>query len=513
MVNVLVVEDQVWTRRALCEMICTKELGIESIDEAENGIEAFSRIRKGGIDIVVTDIRMPGMDGLELTSNIRKIQPDMKVIIVSGYQDFQFAQKAIQYNVKEYLLKPVSPTSMNETLTKVIEEIRKSQVYDTQILKLVFQQLLNAVPKHDINSANIFFDDFDNKCKRVLRIQCDTSAERFIQFFQSGLCAKDIYTVPLFTNGGWSMLLTSKHIFSDKDITAAIEKARAVSGMPEIQIGLSSSFTDSDYVWIAELESILTIMSRSGNEAVFVFNKNCDDFNLHSKDSRILFEAFENNEFIQVNKLLNQFFPENISRYYLDCQCYRLILAIMAHIKETSPLIDYFYLLITLQHIIRISSDYKCNFDQWVKNAFRRTFENMVVNEKTDVESTINWCKEYVINNLNEDISLSVLAKKLHFSPSRLSNLFKQVTNTKYIDFVTDLKIKRAKAYLENTNMKVSEIANELGYVDFRHFSKLFKEIEKVNPSDYRENYRARNSEAASNVENSIAESTIEFPL
>lgn len=497
LIHLLIAEDEVWTRKSIREMISCNKLGIGSVEEVDNGIDALNRIQHGGIDILLTDIRMPGMNGIELTGVIRESYPEIKVVFLSGYSEFQYAQQAIKYNISEYLLKPVTSLSMNSALKKIIAEINQLKEKEIRINQMVLRQILETVPSRNIDSTDILKQNLKDAWKIIVRIQDEDNQgmEPFTHELRSLLINNKIQCIPVFVNKGWSLLLYSQQSHSMDEIISIIHAFPLWMNSNSIHIGLSSAYYDLESTWIAELESILAILSQLGNVRICKFHRYSDDGPaIGSPDLNKFLGVFETKSLIELNNFLNNYFPENATHYNIACRCYKLITALLSNseVQEANSLNDYFYILKTLQHIIRISSDDSRNLVQYLKDVCRRDFESMIENQKTKNENIIDWCQNYIMNNLNGDISLSILAQKLHFSPSHLSNLFKQATNKNYIDFITELKIKKAKNYLRNTNMNINDISICLGYTDVRYFSKLFKKIEGIPPSLYKEKVKDR---------------------
>lgn len=151
--KVLIVDDESFVRRSLSEMLGSANHNFSIIGSVENGLEAIQLLKEQTIDLVISDIRMPGMDGLELSKHIHECHPDTETILLTGYQDFSYASQAIRYGVREYLVKPNSVENILEVVTSVYErlELKKqhrqvSQLREKNLREKRLSDLLYGIP-------------------------------------------------------------------------------------------------------------------------------------------------------------------------------------------------------------------------------------------------------------------------------------------------------------------------------------------------------------------------------
>jgi two-component system, response regulator YesN len=492
-INILIAEDQPWTRKGLIQMINCHHLGIEYIEEADNGLDAIKRIEQGGIHLLLSDIRMPGMDGLELSRLVQERFPDIKVVILSGHNEFEYAQKAIRYRVKDYLLKPIQASALNQTLEQVIGELNEGKERDLHIYRMILRQLLEGSLIRETDPIGLFSDAFSNSWKRIIRIQNGDGMEQgifddYIHAVQQAIRHCPFSAIALNLENEWLMMLTAEQPFDADILEKLFTDYMHDIPLGSIRIGLGTWYLDPDLTWISDIESILALQL-SPNKIFCEYSTSLlTDVSHKTIDSQLLWNSFEQRELTKMNHLLVQWFPETSTQSEIRFRCILLIKSILYRITmEDSLKVDYFFLLNRLKYMIKSSSHSAREMIQWVIETFRRSFEVMVSSEEKNGEQIVGWCQSYIMNNLSDDIHLSYLADKVHFSASHLSNLFKQITGKNYIDYVTELKINRALTYLES-NMKINDIALKLGYVDSRYFSKLFRRIVGSTPSEYKLN-------------------------
>ena len=154
MVKLVVADDEEKVCRLIIALGEWKKLGIEVVGTASNGIQALDMINREKVDILITDIRMPGCSGLELIEKVRKLSPDIKIMIVSGYANFEYAQNAIKQGCSEYLLKPINKAALNEALAKMVAQIEASRKNN-----LAFQDFQNERKEEMIKIRNMLIQN------------------------------------------------------------------------------------------------------------------------------------------------------------------------------------------------------------------------------------------------------------------------------------------------------------------------------------------------------------------
>src|SRR5690554_5964851 len=150
MIRVIVADDEYKVCQLICQLINWDELGMELVGTASNGIEALEMIEREKPDLVLTDIRMPGYDGIEVLKRVRENNPDIEFIIISGYSHFEYAQSAIEYGVSNYILKPIDAEVLNATLQKVRKRYMERRNQEEADLVLQEQQAANAARLRDM---------------------------------------------------------------------------------------------------------------------------------------------------------------------------------------------------------------------------------------------------------------------------------------------------------------------------------------------------------------------------
>lgn len=486
MTNLLIAEDQVWTRKGIIEMIDFDLLDIANVYEAENGIEALDMLELGGIDVLITDIRMPGVDGLALSRIVMEQYPHIKVIIVTGHDEFRYAQQAIQYNVKEFLLKPIQPAALNYALEKILGEFHVSKERETQFFRMVMRQLFEGISINEVEPLGEFSDLFGPGFKRIVRIQGSNaeSTQAFVRRLDME-GTNDIHIICLALEDVWCLMVSSDNIDAWAEFRSYVTSAFDTERCDAIRIGIGSEYVDLNHTWISELESMLSLLISPEETQV------CEYDAVHSPEAdapelQQLWDCFERQDLPGMNRGLLAWFNEQLPNPQIRQRCFQWAQFALSRFKQSeSPFHDSF-MMKRLQYLVRMSAHHSTpELVQWIRETCRQ-INVLHTHHERKSEQLIAWCHAYIVSNLENNISLNRLSEQIHFSPSHLSNLFKQVTGQTYIEFVTALKMDRAKTYLKETNNTVHEIACTLGYEDARYFSKLFRRVTGMTPTAYK---------------------------
>lgn len=530
MIKVFLVEDEVIIRESVKNSIDWEKEGYEFAGEASDGELALPLILEEKPDIVITDIRMPFMDGLELSRIVKEKLPDTKIIILSGHDDFGYAKEAIKIGVTEYLLKPVSAAVLLEHLQEVADKIQKQQ--DEKEMFLVYQQEMQENEKliktkflRELFSEEISLSDALEKGKRF---DIDLSARFFqillFKYLQDNVslqlfeeveeCEDKKDGIYVFERGieGWAFLITSSNDFIEEKTEKLKDKLENISQkyseldffggiggvVPRIR-ELKKSFQDADLAFAARFVK---------NPNQIICKKDLHPVNQDDEFDVSSFDAVN-----EMQKIIEKFL-ENGARE----EIVSFVQALFAEVSE-----EHFRSLMFRQYIIMNLYATVMEFcKRFKKEGTEKQLEDILQNEdllKNAVMTveTIPDIEDYVVTLLqkaidlrntisgrrysdiiltaqkmireeymSEEISLNVVAARVCMSPSYFSTIFSKETGKTFIEYLTEVRMEKAKEYLVCTNMKTSDIAFEIGYKDPHYFSFLFKKTQGCTPKEYR---------------------------
>lgn len=538
MLKVLIADDESMICSLISQLIEWQELGFEIVGMAHTGIDAFEIIKKRKPDIIISDIRMPGYDGLELIKRTKEAGIDSEFVMISGFKQFEYAQNAMKYGVKYYLLKPIEEEKLQEIVLEIKEDILEktediqyknhleSEVKETKdrmkkrfLTSMLFSNK-NGMEMNleDIGNTNLEYStQFQEGIYQVVFIKLDTSEEsevninsltdelnKYIE--QLGIQCKEYITT--YTHSGVITLLnyaTEKEKQMEEQIEKLYENVKKyIDTFQGFSIVVGVGTKSYDFFQMG-------FCLKTAIDAV--------KFRIRYRDVGILFydsyqfEAYDINKFITPIKrqgFISAVESEEssaVERYITE-----EIQGIRGETPKYSPVL-LFDLLVIYAGFLMEYCDHKSLHDDKLDNMYKK-WNIMVDNAKSEgavISVTrkffagvlihisevkkekdikpIRAVKEYIENNFMEEISLNQLAELVNMNASYLSSVFKKETGMMYSEYLICCRMEHAKKLLAESNDNIAEVASQSGYQDSRYFSKQFMKQVGLKPSEYRKLY------------------------
>jgi two-component system response regulator YesN len=539
MYKVFLVEDEIVVREGIRNSIAWEKTAYTLAGDAPDGEVALPMIRDIRPDILITDIKMPFMDGLALSRIVKKTLPEIKIIILSGHDEFEYAREAISIGVEEYLLKPISSRDMLKTLDKIAARIdaEKEQVKNIERLKRQIRTHSDTLRERwllDLVNGKIPAADAIEKARELgidLIARCYCTAVIGIVFPPENqsqlLTAKGIILtivekhphVLLFREDEKKLIMIIKDAGAPdasgtEDTTESARQPSLEEGVNSLarrikhevernteckialgigaKVGrageLSSSYFGAKQILNYLLALGLFQISDKLQSETRIFDQtgllSIDDDPLliklkyaTKKDIDPLIEGF-------VELLGNGFEENQMLEYYLFGE---IIVAVSKICEELNGDIKAIIPFSLNQHEISQIIKSREVFYEKIRVLLTALIEFRDSTTQGRYRSVILKAREYIdLNYGSEDISLHVVASHVGISPNHLSTVFAQETGENFIDYLTRVRIEKAKQLLKNTGMKNTDIAYETGFGDPHYFSFIFKKNTGVSPREYR---------------------------
>ncbi len=535
MIDVLIVDDEKKIREGISNIIDWAKHDICICGTASNGLEALDMVDMLMPGIVITDISMGDMDGLELLEIINQTYPTVKVILISGYREFEYAQKAIALNAFSYLTKPINPKALLEKVIEAKSEIEKkiSEIKINDVIRKKLRENILVVKdsffttlmegrlrnKADIESRAEFLDinlSFNQFLVSIMAFEAGGSVKNKnfydISFYKAAIMSKteekigDMYTCFVFNFGTKIAVL----ICSD-----LIEKSLLIDRMEQIKSWVNNNMGLSLSVGIGNVCGSIDKISlsyRTASDAIqysVVLGKNAvidSDKIAETTKEKIAMEDFESimgaNDDILTGAIKNG--DTHILRDWLD-EIFASVKQIVRNDirqKERVIFLLAFYLTKILFSLEIQGHQYYGNENDLftVMNTMtgmediRRFMKDFFTEAVRELEKSKQSKNSYLVNQAlkcidvyqEHNVTLVSMAERLQIHPSYLSKIFKQETGESFSEHLIKKKMNSAKQLLKTTNKKVYEIAGSIGYKDVAHFTKLFKKTFGVSPTEYR---------------------------
>jgi two-component system response regulator YesN len=503
MLTVLIVDDEKTTREFLVEYIPWIELGFSQVNQAEDGEKAYDIALKTDPDLILTDIMMPKMNGIELIRQARDAIPNCKAIFLSAYSDKSFLKAAIKLQAIDYVDKPIeidelidiikktvatinSENKINEYETgkgKLIKELCKENFdlqfqfdllkkYNFQHYKFYTVLIIKALSENQIQVAiEIIRKQFKND-KSALISTCLNDRKLDVVAILGTLC--DRQTVVDKLNTYYQICKHNQlHIFTTVGDT--------VNEISQIYISYNTTTVLNNYQFYIGDTGL--VIEKSDTNSKYEFDNQL---------VRKIYNSLNDKNQLEVQQLINDCISA-IKKYqpldlnYIRNIFFSILLVFEQYISEQNLSLssflnnkeDDFYLwqLVSFFETIDHFSKYIENLIQWVFTEY----ENIAYSDN------IQEVLQFIEGNLADyNLSVSSIAEFMRMTPSYICQIFKKETGFTLNHFITSERIKTAKKLLEEKNLLLSEISTDVGYYDAKYFTKVFKKEAGMTPSEYR---------------------------
>ncbi|MET3548735.1 two-component system response regulator YesN [Paenibacillus favisporus] len=513
--KVMIVDDEVIIRNGLSTVVNWEENGFTVLKPAASAEEALQRIPDEQPEIIFTDIRMTGLSGIDMAREVKKQFPDTEIIIISGFDEFAYAQQAMREGVSDYLLKTSRPGEIIQSAAKARErlEVRRrneegGRVQQTIVNRGFLRRLLASGSAPDATTEAEFWDRFPD-----LRPDADggTVLRIWLLWVHSSSSGKrgsrpdgDVYRIVgswlaerlpcawLEWNGALLLLVKSRGEDDWSRMRPVLGHAEAelgcrvtaAGGLPFTQLqdlpaALAAAAEAGSYAWLLRAERRIRyeeVVSRRGIRTVCTVEEETELFALLRAGDTSRLQSW-------ITDLLERIIldpeatPGSMQAYLhsILVSARRWLERAAASIGYSSPLpsgtpFDIYELAkwperIMVHELKQIMQQYRG-----------------MVSASSPVERAI----AYIHDHLDQSLSLQQVAKHVHMNPNYFSELFKRETGRNYLEYVTQAKLRKAMRLLRETPAKISEVAGEIGYEDLKYFNRLFKKFTGLTPSEYR---------------------------
>ncbi|MGE8203371.1 response regulator [Heyndrickxia sp. NPDC080065] len=502
--RLIIVDDEKLERTAISKMIQTEMPGIEIIGEAVNGRMAIQLAHELQPDLMMMDIKMPGIDGVEAVKEIRKHNKRVRFIMVSAFNTFEYAKEVMQQGVKEYLLKPSKKKDVLEALARVSEEIMEERTilseYQhtkenlTRALSVIESEWLSSLLLNHIEDLN--FKEWSNLLGIEVKsgyivlftVQDDheRTSNRDKRSLYSGLksimktnMSQECVIGPMVDNKIPVLILLNTIHDKNRMKSKAIKSAHTVVNTfqnkfknVKLAAGIGSAFDKIDLLAQSYHEAILALEQRKGRDVFFYADK---EINLVP----VFFE--KERELLEWIKLGDRSRALQTFELYVEA-------------NQDQPKHFFEELMIMISRMLGDLGIHfeKRNFlqgDEWIVQLRQFVVDAVEVVQAWRIrnhKSYLQKAKEYIETNYEKNITLEEVAEYVDLSPFHFTKMFKEKFGLTFIDYLTDLRIEKAKNEILHTNKSLKEICFSVGYKDPNYFSRVFKKKTGVSPTSYR---------------------------
>lgn len=532
--KLLFVDDEYAIRERLKRTVDWIANNVELVGTAKSGNEAIELIDKYEPDIVLTDVKMLGMDGISLSKWINENRPHIRVIFLSAYNDFEYARKALKYDVVDYLLKPLDISLLFEIINRIRgdmarqradkDEIERFKSFLEKDMPVLREKYVHDVleGKYQGNMEELFKSyDIDligdsyvvviitiesSHFKDVNNIGISITSE-LVKLELADFIRKQVkspYKAYIFNENNESIgvvfAIDSQHQKTSihRDIIGIMENTREYfAGKNRVlTIGLSNIYKNIKSLANCYYEALRALKARvyMGRDIIIPYNS------LNTKESQFIMEIYETENIFEHMKNYDWFNVQLSIKRYFDHYAKK------PDIIESHPQLIIYELISVLKRILVYNQDFsgtainreeidkllRCETVQdmyeGIIKIFRKHFNLMIEQKNYNSNRIIKEVKEYINKNYMNNINLTEVAEYVYLSPSYLSRLFLKEAGVLFSDYLVHYRVEKAKELLLTTDLKVYEISEKVGYQCEKHLIKMFKRVVGNSPLEFKKN-------------------------
>lgn len=516
----IIIDDEKHVREGLLLLGQWDKFGIDTIFEAEDGDEAIKLINEHRPEIIFTDMRMPKRDGIALLKWLHSSDIPSTTIVISGYEDYEYMRNAIQYKSFDYILKPIDPQILNETIEKAIKEwqaqelIRKARIEETQVLDEAkplywdhfFSRLLT---KHsddysietkrvktefnvDLNKVQyqagvISTKPFEKKLSDDLEGMLATFLKKCNQLMRknnAGVCFRNFQKDSEFVLLFWKQ----------KDLAFMTEQIVSIFYQlfkfnSSVCLGGKASNIASAYISAEKVHLNHNLMKRK----MMITEKDLSEIKMITlfDFSQELMWAIKSGNIEQIDPHLNEVFRlfehanhltlEQITNWESEFEQLKKNWLHDYNIVDSEP----FY--IGNAYWLEDGSFSFSKFKEEKRNEFHHLIKMLSKAKYQKEKNSIQNIEEYLRTNYQDEINLQEIADRFFLSKEYISRKFKQQYGETLTDYLTKIRMEKAKELLANEHLKIYEVAYNVGYQNEKYFSKVFKKVVGITPNEYKQ--------------------------
>ncbi|MEK3888446.1 response regulator transcription factor [Bacillus sp. FSL K6-3431] len=493
MYKVLIVDDERNIRHGIQAMITRKFPQTFECIVANNGVSALELMQTDEVDILLTDIKMPEMDGIRLVKEIQKLKCKPEVIIISGYDDFEYAKQAIKYQVKDYLLKPINRNELYDTLERILQDVESANDATNDFDEYRANQL-NYIFIH----PNIIEKEIEAICLKVLLgrfsggyyvgAMIDNGTEKLAQIRAITTKRKSGEEVLCFSDKNRNMVLITSTASIFTEISLQYEGKDCAIGVSEKQYYYSKMkkayeqsifalknhflFTGKTCIQYADLKH----KDVDKNVPIDDLKKiaNMLGTNRDQEIKTRLLEVLNVGEISTLGIAYMEKLHIAINTIILDSAYSKLgeeSIEILKHHDKVGDMYnfenfyDYYY---ALEQLILLLHEYSKQLKS-------------VYSEQKNMEKAIR----YIHENYHKDLNMAVVSNHVSLNYSYFSHMFKEYTGNSFVDYLKKVRVNQSKKLLTSPDLKIFEISYMVGYKNPKQFTRVFRELEGVSPKEY----------------------------
>lgn len=478
--SVLIVEDEKLIRQGIKSMIQRSGVPVNTIMECNNGVIALEILKSQKVDVMFTDIRMPKMDGVELVEKMQELEEKPMTVVISGYDDFSYAVHMLRNGVKEYILKPVDRDQITEILKRLNQEIEERQIQLQETRNIGYQQLKYLLLNQNITAeeTEIIKKQFEELLLSGEYVVCCLERQESYPENDMIIFLNDVEGSSVYIADASCKELLLRNELRDKfaGISAlhhSLEEVRVA--YQEAKAARKNAFFRclpvQEYQEAAEQGKMLLEQELMQQIAQMIGTDKIED---------ALLKLEKTAEAVKHAKLSQDSFAEGMKK--LIANITETYGNVIGEEGEELKALENFYAFSNLDAYMEALTGWIIVFHEKVDAHFD-DYKN---------KQKVKQAMEYIQENFYKDLNMAVVSNHVSMNYSLFSYIFKQYTGNNFVNYLKNLRIDMAKKLLEETDLRILEISQKVGYDNEKYFMKTFKSVCGVSPTEYRKNMQLK---------------------
>jgi len=535
MFKVMIIDDEPIIRKGIKNILNWEKFDCEICAEAADGEEGKILIEKYRPDILITDIRMPGTDGLKMISKVKELIPDCKIIVLTGYRDFDYVQEALKLGVFDFILKPSKIEELTTVIHKAVGELKrlKNRAEEFNKLKKLFEQNIPVLREKFL--YDLMYEIYPNREDILPRaellgvniaefilliVEIDTDENKKLSQYEKNLYlfgiintfmdvfsdSFNVINIPLKDRGvafilqGMNDKTDYLNLISDKcnylqellincfgfTVTVAVSsEGRGIMQFPEKFRECMETLERKFYI---------------GNDTVIFYNDlngflKFEDYSVLEKYQKLLLDGIKTGNESIVMKIIGDIVEyinnlEHINMDYLKNFYWSIItyinsIRLSVAVASNESKVESINIISLHSMISKSESIYELN--ELLRDISLSITSKINNYNNKNIRLILRNALDYIHGHFSEQITLNDVAEHVYVSPSYLSRMFKKELGINFVDYLNGLRIGKAKELLVDPKYKTYEVAEIVGIPDAHYFSRLFKKYEGMSPTEYRD--------------------------
>ncbi len=520
MVKILVVDDESRTRSGLCALISQSGLPVEVVGTAANGTDGLNLAQEQIPDIILTDVRMPKMDGIAFAQEVRKLLPDCQIVFLSGYSEKEYLKAAIRIKAVNYLEKPIREEELADTLNACITQIEENHRKKDQMLlsqsvrrqhrdsvgaQLTIELLNPQLQREKLALLLSYFPEFektDPSCTLICQLKYLKDREDNSLIAEYRLREVLERSDAEYLLGGKKSHLFVMHIKSceqqgTEELMECIsgiyrEITTALSEFADVFLAVGSVVCSYEELSQSYINAVICLQNLffTGYSHMCCFSSADEEmgksYQLDAGQLQRFAQVLDAGNITEAEFLVKQFFyemrksQEKLEINSIKHACYQLLCAVDENRRESGQQSFVWNDIAGVDTIFALQELLIKKIKAW----------GMAVREKEGISPLVQRIHQYVEKHYQDTaLSVSGMARDLHFTTAYLCNVHKEETGETIVSYINTFRVEKAKELLKKRDTKVYDVSCAVGYATAHYFNKQFKKQVGMTPSEYREKH------------------------